>query len=164
MQIDSRAYSEPILHLNAYLKWKELLTVKLRGSWASKCGINVEKMNSFVSDVDYLLCKVDVLIPESDLHHTHRSSLITPEKLNIYRLILTWISADNIMYQKRMPSTTASTVTIDLSDNAEPQTAVRHLLRPYTSGLGEPESSNTEMKEIPYVLVASKLCLTFLLN
>jgi hypothetical protein len=106
-------------------------------------------MKAFVSNVDYLLDKV-VRLTGSRLNRI-RSSFNPPEKLNIYRLILTWLSVDNIIRQKKMP---LAANTVDLSANADPFTAIRHFLRPYSCGLGAPVP---QKMEILYTLNASKV-------
>lgn len=138
MRVDNETYSEPVLHLTAYKKWISL-RAKLREKWAKSLGIRVENMTKFVANVDELIKKVNMFLGrkdgkyESDAEITKRggqskhsldvtalniSHDITPRELNHFRLILTWVSADNILRQADLPKEaedTANTVEIKKS-------------------------------------------------
>lgn len=138
MRLDNETYSEPVLHLTAYKKWISL-PVKLREKWAKSLGIRVENMTKFVANVGELIKKVNMFLGrkdgkyESDAEITKRggqskhsldvtalniSHDITPRELNHFRLILTWVSADNILRQADRPKEaedTANTVEIKKS-------------------------------------------------
>jgi hypothetical protein len=123
VRLDNETYSEPVLHLTAYKKWISL-PVKLREKWAKSLGIRVENMTKFVANVGELIKKVNLFLGrkdgkyESDAEITKRggqskhsldvtalniSHDITPRELNHFRLILTWVSADNILRQADRP-------------------------------------------------------------
>lgn len=118
MQLDDENYSEPVLHLIAYKKWKTL-TVEERQEWAKSLGLHFVSMNDFVLSVDELFNRVNrCLGGEEGTKSTGASSqnidkekffdrsslklshIITEIELNYFRLIITWASKDNIIRQE----------------------------------------------------------------
>jgi hypothetical protein len=114
------------VYLNAYKKWITLSPREMN-KWASAAGIRIQSMKQFVILVGDLLKKTNKAIRvansygsydeededeenadlEIDSEHLDPSVLdldyVTSQKeLNYFRLILTWISTDNIIMQERI--------------------------------------------------------------
>ena len=118
MQLDDGNYSDPVLHLIAFKKWVTLSKSE-QPKWAFSLGIRIQNMIEFVNTVNLLLKKVNRLLgcvgqngrrdydsqenidkerfidtKSLDLSHT-----ITARELNYFRLMITWVSTDNIIRQ-----------------------------------------------------------------
>ena len=118
MQLDDGNYSDPVLHLIAFKKWVTLSKSE-KPKWAFSLGIRMQSMIEFVNTVNLLLEKVDRLLgcvgqngrrdydsEENidrerfmDTKSLDLSHAITARELNYFRLMLTWVSADNIIRQ-----------------------------------------------------------------
>lgn len=110
--------------------------MKLREKWARSLGIRVENMTKFVANVNELIKKVNMFLGRKDGKYESDAEIkkrggqskhsldvialnishdITPRELNHFRLILTWVSADNVLRQADRPKEaedTANTVEI----------------------------------------------------
>ena len=131
--MDNETYSEPVSHLTAYKKWTSL-PPKMGEKWAKSLGIRVENMKKFAASVDALTKKVNSFLgrkdngkygSETEIEKEEKekknknllnvtalniSHDITARELNLFRLILTWVSADNILRQDDRPVESGDTV------------------------------------------------------
>lgn len=122
MRLDNETYSEPVSYLTAYKKWTSL-PPKMAEKWAKSLGIRVENMKKFAASVDALTKKANSFLGRKDngkyeseteiekkekekknnnlldMTALNVSHDITARELNLFRLILTWVSADNILRQ-----------------------------------------------------------------
>lgn len=126
-QLDQGSYCEPVMYLNAYRKWITL-NEKQKIQWARIAGIQMDAMNRFVMLAKDLMDKTERAIRNSsesidfygenededlgsdsgyrlDFSALHLDHITTPKELNYYRLIITWISADNIVRQDGLDKT-----------------------------------------------------------
>ena len=111
-QLDAGTYSEPVTYLHIYRKWKSLKSPKDRNVWASEAGIVPARMADFASTVDNLLKSVNTSLKRTGQKNTDllKDSLsincfVSPQKLNMYRLILTWASPGNIIKHRNLDRT-----------------------------------------------------------
>lgn len=128
VQLDQGCYCEPVMCLNAYKKWISL-TSKAQVKWADQAGLKIDAMKRLEMSVKDLLDKTQKAICvanspgfydeedgnkedelEFDSGHLDLSVLdpdyVTSQKeLNYFRLILTWISTENIIMQKSIKAT-----------------------------------------------------------
>ena len=88
-----------------YKKWASMKS-KERRIWTEKANLNYSSMAQFVSSADSILKSVNDQMKRIDGKKLFLSTdlldinlLMTPQKLNIYRLILTWSSLQNIIRQ-----------------------------------------------------------------
>ena len=130
VRLDNETYSEPVLYLTALKKWTSL-PPNLREKWAKSLGIRVENMKKLATSVDELSKKVNMFLGRKDGKYESESEIqkngnqscnilnatalnishdITPRELNLFRLILTWVSADNIIRQVYRPAESEDTV------------------------------------------------------
>ena len=105
--MDDKTYSDQVMHLNIYKKWKSLTFIWDRALWAKKVGLKINLLEGFVSIADNLLKSLNNAVRDISgkndtlgLHSLDISTKITSAKLNMYRLILTWASAKNIIRQR----------------------------------------------------------------
>ena len=126
-QLDQGCYCEPVMYLNAYRKWVTL-NEKQQIQWARIAGIQIDAMNRFAMQAKDLMDKTERALrnsresidfygeiddedlgPDSghrlDFSVLHLDHITTPKELNYYRLIISWISADNIMRQDGLEMT-----------------------------------------------------------
>ena len=104
-QLDSGTYSEPVMHMLMYRKWISMKS-KERRIWAQKANLNYSAMSQFVSSTGSILKSVNEQLKRVDggkvfltIDLLDVNLSITPQKLNMYRLILTWCSLRNIIRQ-----------------------------------------------------------------
>lgn len=123
MQLDDGNYSDPVLHLIAFKKWATLSKSE-QSKWAFSLGIRIQCMVEFVNTVNLLLEKVNRLLgcarqnsrrdydsyDREDNIDSERfmdttsldlSHAITARELNYFRLMITWVSTDNIIRQEK---------------------------------------------------------------
>ena len=119
MQLDGGNYSDPVLHLIAFKKWATLSKSE-QSKWAFSLGIRIQSMIEFVNTVNLLLEKVNRLLGRAgrdydsydrgenidrkrfmDMISLDLSHEITARELNYFRLMLTWVSTDNIIRQEK---------------------------------------------------------------
>ena len=106
MQCDGGSYSEPVMHLNIYKKWMSMTPAE-QMVWGLQANVSHARVQAFVSSVNILSLAVDKakgaergnLLLSSALQV---GTVITPQKLNIYKLMLTWMSYGNVIRQSTL--------------------------------------------------------------
>ena len=154
VQLDQGCYCEPVMYLNAYKKWIALKTSKDQSKWAKQAGIKFDAMKRFELSVKDLLQRTQKAIrvansfsfydeedeegdedlgPDSghlDLSVLDLDYVTSQKELNYFRLILTWVSTDNVMMQKNFKANNKSPPFQSIINSPIARKAIQNLFPP----------------------------------